>query len=311
MTQAITLGLMALAAALFIAAPLLARRAPPRPRATFDRAVFRDQLAEVERDLERGVIGADDAAAARTEIGRRLLQAEDAAASETPGRVEAGGTAPPGPTALARVVIVLLMALVPAAGGGLYLLLGRPGLPDLPAARRAAEAAPLKSLSDAQIAATVALIEKRLESRPDEIQGWIILSTAYLRLGREAAAERALERALALAADDRERAARIALDFGEALVGINGGRIVPRAEAAFERARRLAPGNPSVRYYLGLARLQAGDARGALTIWRRLLADLSADAPFRQTLRNWVERIAEEENIDLRGLDGPIPPGNP
>src|SRR6185436_11825694 len=42
--------------------------------AEFDRAVYRDQLQELERDQGRGLIGAAEADAARNEISRRLLQ---------------------------------------------------------------------------------------------------------------------------------------------------------------------------------------------------------------------------------------------
>src|SRR4051794_31726347 len=40
-------------------------------------AVYADQLAEIDRDLAAGLIGAPEAAAARVEISRRLLAAAD------------------------------------------------------------------------------------------------------------------------------------------------------------------------------------------------------------------------------------------
>ena len=60
MNLALVLGAMALAAAALLVVPLLRKGAAGRvrTRAAFDRAVFADQLRELERDLERGVIGA-------------------------------------------------------------------------------------------------------------------------------------------------------------------------------------------------------------------------------------------------------------
>src|SRR6185312_6935910 len=56
---------------------LLAKGARPAPeRSQFDRAVYRDQLRELERDAARGLIGPREAATARLEIERRLLAAE-------------------------------------------------------------------------------------------------------------------------------------------------------------------------------------------------------------------------------------------
>src|SRR5687767_2858545 len=41
-------------------------------------SVYRDQLAELERDRERGLLAPADAEAARNEVARRLLKAEEA-----------------------------------------------------------------------------------------------------------------------------------------------------------------------------------------------------------------------------------------
>ena len=48
--------------------------------------VYRDQLAEVDRDLAGGSIGVAEAEAARIEISRRLLAATDAEAAPLHGR---------------------------------------------------------------------------------------------------------------------------------------------------------------------------------------------------------------------------------
>src|SRR5262245_8274584 len=53
--------------------PLARRADAPPARSAFGRAIFRDQLAELERDVARGSIGPEEAAAARNEISRRLI----------------------------------------------------------------------------------------------------------------------------------------------------------------------------------------------------------------------------------------------
>ena len=50
--------------------------APPilvRDAGEADMAVYKDQMAEVERDLARGTISAEEAQRLRAEVGRRLL----------------------------------------------------------------------------------------------------------------------------------------------------------------------------------------------------------------------------------------------
>src|SRR5205823_898566 len=66
------LGLSALALAMLLA-PLFYRRRGPASRDAYSLAVYRDQLAEIERDLARGVLAAEHAEAARAEIARRIL----------------------------------------------------------------------------------------------------------------------------------------------------------------------------------------------------------------------------------------------
>ena len=75
-------GFWVVAGGLLVAVAALMLRALSRPLDTEaahpDLKVYRDQLAEVDRDLARGVIGADDAARLRTEVSRRLLEADRA-----------------------------------------------------------------------------------------------------------------------------------------------------------------------------------------------------------------------------------------
>src|SRR5438477_4519431 len=64
--------------------PLLLRRRSGEAREAYNLAVYRDQLAEIERDLARGLLNAEQAEAARAEIGRRILALQTGAASPHP-----------------------------------------------------------------------------------------------------------------------------------------------------------------------------------------------------------------------------------
>ena len=64
----VTIGLLLL--------PLVRKRqSPTETRSRFDMRVYRDQLAEVDRDAARGLLGAEEAEAARVEVKRRMLAA--------------------------------------------------------------------------------------------------------------------------------------------------------------------------------------------------------------------------------------------
>jgi cytochrome c-type biogenesis protein CcmH len=108
----------------FVFVPLArCRAARAVGRDSFARAVYRDQLAELTRDRDRGVVDPRDEDAARREIERRLLAADQVATT--------GDTKP-------RPVLSVLLGLATLiVAAGLYAVIGRPGLPDRPYAGRA------------------------------------------------------------------------------------------------------------------------------------------------------------------------------
>src|SRR5262249_52604401 len=65
-------GMTSLAVGLLLI-PLLLRNRTAASREAYNLAVYRDQLAEIDRDLDRGVLTIGQADAARTEISRRIL----------------------------------------------------------------------------------------------------------------------------------------------------------------------------------------------------------------------------------------------
>ena len=69
----VILGLMTVAAMALLVLPLVLRHGAIPSRAEYDMEIYRDQLDEIERDVERGVIDADERTSARTEIERRML----------------------------------------------------------------------------------------------------------------------------------------------------------------------------------------------------------------------------------------------
>src|SRR4029079_406481 len=75
MTLWFVFAMMTAAAVFAVLWPL--GRAPGALREGTESTVYKDQLAEVERDVAAGLIGASEAEAARVEISRRLLAADD------------------------------------------------------------------------------------------------------------------------------------------------------------------------------------------------------------------------------------------
>ena len=116
-------ALMTVAAVFAVLWPL-GRRYQPRAEGT-EAAVYRDQLAEVDRDLAGGLIAAAEADSARIEISRRLLAVD----RSRPPALPSGS--------LRRAVAIVALVGLPLAAVALYLPLGSPQLGDFPLALRA------------------------------------------------------------------------------------------------------------------------------------------------------------------------------
>ena len=290
-------GLTSLAMAILLV-PLLVRRQRTASRDAYNLAVYRDQLAEVERDLARGVLTAEQADAARTEIGRRILALNPA--------VTAAGPSSAIPFATATAAVLLL----PFAAWALYAALGSPGMPDQPYASRGANPGPAAAQNAGQaanageraphvdMAEAVQKLTAHLKENPDDLTGWVLLARSDMSLGRYQEAAEAYKRAVDLS----DKRADILGDWGEALVLATSGTVTAAAKEAFEAGLKDPELAPRSRYYLALAQMQQGDTKGALQAWVDLEADSPADADWLPMVRKRIEQTSTSLGVDPAGL---------
>lgn len=289
-------------------------------RSGSDVQVYRDQLAEVERDLARGLIAQAEADQIRIEVSRRLLEADRA------GRVEAEA---PAPQTATLVVAGVVAASVVGGTLGLYQWLGAPGYPDLPLAGRiaAAESARLDRPAQAQAeaeaadafppvtpdpeyAAVMDQLRAVLAERPNDLQGHILLAQNEARLGDFVAAHRAQAQVIAIKGD--EATAQDYADHADLLVLAAGGYVSPEAEAALREVLARDPVNGTARYYSGLLAAQTGRGDVAFGIWRDLLqASLPTD-PWVPPIRAQLPGMALLAGVDYElpeasAMRGPSP----
>lgn len=243
-------------------------------REGFDAAVYRDQLAEIDADRARGLIGDAEAEAARIEIARRLLASD--------GKVRAT-SAGPSRGAAANAAMVAVALLLPLLALGFYLSYGSPGLPDQPLALRLKDPA-----NEQNIAALVARVEARLREHPEDGEGWDVIAPVYLGWRRFGDAAGAYEQAIRLLGPS---AARLS-GLGQALVLKNDGVVTEEARTALERAVALDKMLIEPRILLVIAKEQDGKFGEAVEEWRALLATADTNAPWRQMVE---QRIAFAE----------------
>jgi cytochrome c-type biogenesis protein CcmH len=239
-------------------------------------AVYRDQLAEIEAEARRGLIGAEEAEAARREISRRLL------ASASPGTAapsDPSETAAPGGRRRMAAAI-LTAAFIPLAAAAVYLQTGQPNLPAQPLAARH----PPRPV-DADMAKLIAAVEARLKEHPEDGRGWDVIAPVYLRLERYGDAAHAFAQAARLLGESPSRLSGLA----EAAMRRDDGRITDDARRALTRLVELEPNQVQARFWLAFAKEQDGQAAEALADYEALLSGAPANAPWRPMLE---ERLA-------------------
>ncbi len=243
-----------LAAAVLIAATLLLLLQPWRKRTRasavsareVNTGIYRDQLAELDRDLAAGTISQPDHAQARAELQRRLLddaQAGDATADTTRG--------------MGKTALLLVLAL-PLAAGGLYTWLGQPGALD-PAATRV--------VTQEDVERMIAEVAARMEKNPEDTGGWIVLARSYRAMGRLPQAEAAFERI----GDPLYQSPVLMAEYADVLATRAMGNFEGKPGELVARALALDPHNGMA---LSLAATQAyngGDLPQAITYWEQLL----------------------------------------
>ena len=277
-----------------------------------DLLVYRDQLAEVERDLTRGTLALPEADRLRTEVQRRMLEADRAHRRDQP--LHEGRSYLP-----AVAVVVLAMA----AAAGLYTALGVPGYPDVPlsdrlaladaayAARPAqdkAEAAQPAYLSptdlDPEFATLMARLRAAVAARPDDILGHTLLAQNETAVGNFAAARRAQETLVQLKGADVT--AEDMSTLASLMVTASGGIVTPQAEQALIRTLQLDPRDGWARFYSGLMFAQIGRPDRSFDLWEPLLREGPADAPWLPPIRDRIADVAFAAGITYTapGPDG-------
>lgn len=237
--------------------------------------LYQRQLAEIDELAERGLMGEAERKSAHAEAARRLLAAADAPKAAWSADAKARGAV------LAAVVAAPVLAL------GVYLVLGSPGLKDMPFSARMKSwvASNPAELSPTELAAVL----KRLTAeRPNDPEGFRYLALAEGAAQNPPEAVRALRHALKLAPDRADLWEML----GEALVVEDQGKLSDEALSAFRETVKRNPKAVVARFHLARARIEAGDKAGGLAEWKSLLSELPADDPRHEAL---VQAIAEQE----------------
>jgi len=170
------------------------------------------------------------------------------------------------------VLIGVSIVVVTAIASGLYYQIGSPNIES-------------GAAQQPDIAAMVDSLAERLQSQPDDVDGWKMLGRSYMTLGNYAGAAEAYGRAIQL---ESAQNAQTLVSYGVALIEGSGQQVSQEAIAAFENALALEPNHPEALFWGGIGAFNSGNSELAADRWELLLGT-NPPADVRSVIR---ERIA-------------------
>jgi cytochrome c-type biogenesis protein CcmH len=284
-----------------------------------DIGVYKDHMGEIERDMARGLISADEAEHLRLEISHRILAADRAMQAATTAQPPASRQGP----LPAAVILCLFCGAVATL---IYLKLGAPGYDDLALSDRITAAKILHETRPAQIDAErrkltaespdaastefqllMVKLRAAMRQRPNDLKGQTLLARNEAALGHYTAAYKAQEQVLRL-----KQTNAVAEDYAlyaDMLVYAAGGYVSPQAEIALQVALERDPQHPKARYYMGLTYAQTGRPDVAFRIWRDVLYNDLQDPALQELIEVQIGAAAQLAGVRYDPLESQIAAG--
>ena len=260
--------------------------------------VHRARLDQLARDREAGRIGKAEAEGTEAEIKRAMLSA----AREQQHAARLGESRSPWPLAGLSVAAIALGVVV-------YAGVGRYGAEDVPLAARSGGSGgetetAARGDQEQRLRSAVERLRARLVESPGDERALNLLARAYSALG---ASDKAIDTYRRLLAREPENAPTVRGDLGEVLVRRDGGAVGPDAATQFESVLEARPGDARARYYLALRDAQAGRLRAAAESFAAILREAPADAGYRPAIREVLDAVIRDGDLDRASLDIPAP----
>jgi cytochrome c-type biogenesis protein CcmH len=273
MTFWISIFLISIAAMAMICIPLLKSRVSYRGELESEQALYKARLSEIDKDLELGRLDEESAQAVKAEEARRLLKISSDSKTTTA-------------TTGNKLILMIAALSLPIISIPFYYTTGTPQVVAAGSGSSAQNTPPT-------MAELLEIAERRLESTPDDINGWKAVAPVYLRMGRFEEAENAYQNIIRLEGKKPETLLKLA----DVYIEEKKGQVDERAKALIDEVLSIDKQNPVARYYSGIVSLQAGREDETKQIWQNMIAGASGDEEWLPVIRS---RLEELESLNKR-----------
>lgn len=272
------IALLLMATAMVFLIPPLLQKTPKQElvgRDGINIMLHKDQMKELEADLESGDITQDQYDQARHDLERSLLQDVSPEARQKGAIVS---------TAMGSKSAIVIAVAVPLLAIALYNKLGagEVGLdPKNASISMRAEG------HQGTIEEQISQLQERIQTSPDDVDGWDMLARSYRYMKQYQAASDAFARAVALTG---ERDPRLLVDYADALAMASDHTLAGRPYDLVKKALTIQPDHRKALWLAATATYQAKDYQATLDYWEILLKQFPQGSDnYKQMLRNMGE----------------------
>jgi cytochrome c-type biogenesis protein CcmH len=140
-----------------------------------------------------------------------------------------------------------------------------------------------------EINAMVSGLAQRLQSQPDDAEGWLMLGRSYKYMNRYAESAQAFSEAYRLLGDKAD----VLLQYADALAMTNDGRLSGKPTELVAKALELAPDDSTALWLSGMAKAEAGKYDEALRHWQKLAAQLPKGSEPHREVQGLIAQVME------------------
>lgn len=218
-------------------------------------SLLQEQYQQLDQDLADGIIDEEIYASSKADLEAAILV--DSKTLDQPVTHA---------TSKARFTAIALIAFIPLTSALLYKQYGNPVL---------LTAQPTTTPTQQDVEDMVASLAARLESEPDNLEGWIMLGKSYMMMRRYTEAKSVYKRQL----DNHPNDINFLLGYADALAMEANGVFTGEPYQNIQKILELDPKHIQGRWMAGMAEEQSGNPQQALAYWEPLLIDLQQISP--------------------------------
>ncbi len=286
-------GIFIVVALLFVI-PVLLKNKKNESREQVERqaaniTIYRDQLAELERDLRDDTLSREQYDSSKQELQKRMLQ--DLSEDEE----SVIQSVPSGRHGVAAGIIVALV--IPLAAIYLYLVIGdtRGLLPQSQLAN-ATQFAQNGGGEEGHIDinSMVESLAARLRENPEDIEGWVMLGRSYVMMERFEDASATYAKLVQMVPDNPQ----FLSDYADMLAMTNNGSLLGKPAEMLTKALDIDPNFPKALALAGTLEFEQDKFDQAVVYWERLLGIIPADSRLHQSVS---DSIVQAKSLAARG----------